>query len=79
MIRADFITELKTEAAMRRKVWRRIPGSQAEFLDTEHVHRYRKIMEMIDFFDAMTDREFYLINERVDRQKKEKAAQSSLF
>lgn len=79
MIRAKFITELKRENAMRRKVWPRVPGSQAEFLDLDHQKYYLQTTQMLEFFEAMTDAEFYKINERIDRQKKDEAAQSSMF
>lgn len=79
MIRANFIAELKTENAMRRKVWRRVPGSHAEFIDPEQQRRYLQTLQMLEFFEAMTDAEFYKINERIDRQKKDQAAQGSMF
>ena len=79
MIRAKFITELKRENAMRRKVWPRVPGSQAEFFDFSHQDYYQQTTQMLEFFEAMTDLEFYKVNERIDRQKKDEAAQTSLF
>jgi 2-keto-3-deoxy-galactonokinase len=79
MIRASFIAELQTENGMRRKVWKRIPGSHAEFVDMEHQRRYTQTTEMQEFFQAMTDREFYNVIDRIRRDKEAKAAQTSIF
>lgn len=78
MIRAKFITELKRENAKRRQVWPRVPGSQADFLDFDHQKQYEQTVQMQEFFEAMTDLEFYKVNERIARQK-EPPKQADLF
>lgn len=78
MIRAKFIEELKRENAMRRKVWRRVRGSEAEFIESDHQKQYNQTAQMQEFFEAMTDLEFYKVNERIARQK-EPPKQGDLF
>ena len=38
----QIIAELKTELAMRRKVWRKIAGSQDQFIEIDRVRRNKE-------------------------------------
>lgn len=79
MTRKAFITELSIEMGFRRKVWRKVPGSQEQFMEQDHNHRYQTTRDMKVFFEAMTDQEFQKINERIRRNEVDALAQTSLF
>ena len=75
----QIIAELKTELSMRRKVWRKIHGSQDQFIEIEHQRRYNVMVMMLELMEAQTDRELNLLIDRVRRNKEAAAAQTSLF
>ena len=79
MIRKALINELSTEMAFRRKVWRKVPGSQEQFMEDDHNRRYQATRDMKAIFEAMTDMEFQKIAERVRRKEEEALAQTRLF
>jgi hypothetical protein len=67
--RATIIAELKTELTMRRKVWKRITGSQDRFIDASHQRRYNVMNDTLLVLEAMTSREFEAINARMKQEE----------
>ena len=66
-MRKKIIAEIKTELAMRRKVWPRIYQQSEQFVKPEHQSRYNILKECLAFFEAMTDADFakFSINRQV--------------
>jgi hypothetical protein len=79
MTRKAFINELGTEMHFRRKVWRKVPGSQEQFMEDVYNRRYQITRDMLAVFECMTDMEFSKFAERVSRKEAEALAQTSLF
>lgn len=67
--RATIIAELKTELTMRRKVWKRITGSQDRFIDASHQRRYNVMNDTLLVLEAMTSREFEAIVARMKQEE----------
>lgn len=67
--RATIIAELKTELAMRRKVWKRITGSQDRFIDASHQRRYNVLNDALLVLETMTSREFEAIVARMKQEE----------
>ena len=72
----SFIAELGKELAMRRTVWRVIPGTSHQFGSTEKQRRYDSMRLMEKVFKEMNTRELQTIVERIER-KKEAASKST--
>jgi len=67
--RATIIAEVKTELGMRRKVWKRVTGSQDRFIDPSHQRRYDTMNDLLSVMEAMTSREFEAINARMAKSE----------
>ena len=67
--RATIIAELKTELAMRRKVWKRVTGSQDRFINAGHQRRYNVLNDCLAVLEAMTSREFEAIVARMKQEE----------
>lgn len=80
MNRTDILQELDREITIRRKVWR---GYNAEsghvFYDTKHQKQYDRIVFAGDILEVMTDKEFQVLVERIERKKQLQSSQQSLF
>ncbi len=72
----SFIAELGKELAMRRTVWRVIPGTSHKFGSPEKQSRYDSMRLMEKVFKEMNTRELQTIVERIER-KKEAARKST--
>lgn len=79
ILKQQIIAELKTELEMRRKVWRKVPGSRDQFIDPEHERRYAIMLLMLELATVQTDREFLTLTDRLNRQKEAETAQNTLF
>lgn len=75
----DFSKEIQRELAIRRQVWRRIPGTTAQFQDPEHQKQYDTLDSLGVLEQMMTLKEFQAIKDRISRHEKEATAQTSLF
>lgn len=77
----NIITEIQREQAMRRKVWPRVKGQDnpPQFLDQNHERQYVTMADALTVFEAMTEREFSTLTERISRQKEAESAQTTLF
>ena len=64
LTRNDFIAELKTERAARRKIWKQVPGHPGLFLDPNYQTRFDVLCEIISFLQHMTEKEFAAIEAR---------------
>lgn len=67
----SFIAELGKELAMRRTVWRVIPGTSHQFGSPEKQRRYDSMRLMEKVFKEMNTRELQTIVERIERKKLE--------
>jgi hypothetical protein len=67
--RATLIAEIKTELGMRRKVWKRVTGSQDRFIDPSHQRRYDTLNDLLAVMEAMTSREFEVISARMKQEE----------
>ena len=67
----SFIAELGKELAMRRTVWRVIPGTSHKFGSPEKQSRYDSMRLMEKVFKEMNTRELQTIVERIERKKLE--------
>ena len=67
--RATLIAEIKTELLLRRKVWKRVTGSQDRFIDSQHQRRYDIMAELLAVMEAMTSREFEAIKDRMKQEE----------
>jgi len=67
--RSNLIAEIKTELTMRRKVWKRVTGSQDRFIDPSHQRRYDILSNLLAVMEAMTSREFEAINARMKQEE----------
>jgi hypothetical protein len=67
----SFIAELGKELAMRRTVWRVIPGTDHQFGSSEKQRRYDSMRLMEKVFKEMNPRELQTIVERIERKKLE--------
>jgi len=67
----SFIAELGKELAMRRTVWRVIPGTDHQFGSSEKQSRYDSMRLMEKVFKEMNTRELQTIVERIERKKEE--------
>ncbi len=65
-MKKKIIAEIKTELAMRRKVWPRIYQQVEEFVKPEHQSRYNILKECLAFFEKMTDADFAKIASKMD-------------
>lgn len=54
----DFEKELILELKFRRKVWKRIPGTDENFSDLEHERRYLILKELLNILEFAPIREF---------------------
>lgn len=75
----EVIEELKTELAMRRRVWGEIPGSPGQFVKAEHTRRYGALADLLATLEAMRSAEYQIFTNRADRLKQEAEAQGKLF
>lgn len=73
------LTEVKAEQSARRNIWKRVPGTQAQFLNLEYQHRYDTMESVQLLLEMMTDREFQTIRERIKRHEAAAKAQTALF
>lgn len=73
------IDELKTELAMRRRVWGEIPGSPGQFVKAERTRRFRVLTDLLATLEAMRSAEYQIFTNRADRLKQEAEAQGKLF
>lgn len=69
----DYKTELIAELKMRRKVWKKIPGTDS-FVETQHAFRYRVMAELLELLNVISEREFYVFYGRLQ----EKGTQTKL-
>lgn len=67
----SFIAELGKELAMRRTVWRVIPGTSHKFGDSKKQSRYDKMRLMEKVFKEMQPKELETIVNRINRKKAE--------
>ena len=67
--KAALIAEIKSELAMRRKVWKRVTGSQDRFIDEAHQRRYNTMNDVLSVLEAMTSREFEVIKARMKQEE----------
>ena len=74
----DQITELARELAMRRKVWPRIPQTEADFVSRDHTTQYQTMRDVLELLKAMYAAEHQLITNRVARLKEEAAKQTQM-
>lgn len=65
----SFVAELGKELAMRRTVWRVIPGTAHKFGSPEKQSRYDSMRLMEKVFKEMNTRELQTIVERIERKK----------
>lgn len=65
----SFVAELGKELAMRRTVWRVIPGTSHKFGSPEKQSRYDSMRLMEKIFKEMNTRELQTIVERIERKK----------
>lgn len=75
----EIIAELSRELAMRRKVWREIPGSHGQFPDLDHTRQFAAMSDLLELMRAMQAAEFQLITNRVARLKGVAAKKTQLF
>ena len=75
----DIIAELTRELAMRRRVWREIPGSPGQFPNIDHTRQFAAMSDLLELMRAMQAAEFQLITNRVARLKGVAAKQPKLF
>ena len=81
MSKEAFINELRTELATNRLVWEKCPGPDDPplFLHQYHQLRYELVTQMIDFFEAMTDTEFYKIYVQVKNEQERTTGQIPIW
>lgn len=78
MTKDQITSEIARELAMRRKVWREIPGSPGVFPDTDHTRQYAAMQAALLVFQTMHAAEFQLILNRAERLRREQEAQATL-
>lgn len=79
MTQKEIITELKSELAMRRKVWKEIPGNPGHFASMEHTRRFAVLQNALTVFETMYGAEFQLITNRAERLRAEADKQGKMF
>lgn len=79
MNKKDLTKEITRELAMREKVWPKIGTKEVRFQKMEHNDQYAKMKAVLNIFEAMTDREYQEIINRIERNNKAAQAQKSMF
>lgn len=83
MKRAKYITELKLELTMRKRVWGNIKDRQTGkpvFSESKgHQERYNTLEEIFDLFNRMTDQDLAELIAKIERREKAEGKQTSLF
>lgn len=79
MKQQTIVNELKRELAMRRKVWREIPGSPGVFVSAEHTRQFAAMQAALDLVEGMTAAEYNQIFNRLAARKEAGEAQGKLF
>lgn len=74
----DIRKEIGTELFMREKVWRMADKKTKRFANSEHQRRYNTLRYNAAILDVMTDKEFLVLKERIDRRIEEAKAQQTL-
>lgn len=77
--RQDQVTEVKAEQSARRSIWKRVPGTKAQFMSLDYQRRYDTMESVLLVLEMMTEREFLTIKERIERHEAAAAAQTQLF
>lgn len=78
ILKDDIKKEIGTELFMRERVWRMADKKNKRFANAEHQRRYDTLRYGGAIFDVMTDKEFQVLKERIDRRIEEAKAQQTL-
>ena len=73
------INELKRELIMRRKVWRRVPGSLDQFLDQSHQNSYSAMVDVLAVLEQIGPKGWNDACVAIERKALDQQAQTSLF
>lgn len=80
MTRKDILNELNRELRMRKKVWRGVATKDGtKFSDVNHQKQFDVLAFNEAIIDTMTDAEFVMIKDRLERMIAAMEAQQSLF
>lgn len=74
----DIKKEIRMDLQIRRKVWRKIPGSD-QFLDIEHQRRYDLLEKLHHVLDSITPIEWFRFVGRVEKKRKTENSIMTLF